>query len=203
MRRLRLDPRLLPLLAWAVLTVPAGGTLIRQDLASLVAGHSTIVVGQVVEAHPYWNADSSFIVTDYKVKATQVLKGDARKSELTVTLLGGTVGDLSVVVPGGARYLPGRTYLLFLADTPLPGSTGEWSAPAHSQGVFEVVHARDGFRAISQAASHPLYPDAFGFVDPPGGAEGLLLDEIVRQVRDAAARQAAEPAGTTEKEVRQ
>ncbi len=66
------------------------------------------------------------------------------------------MGDLSVVVPGGARYLPGRTYVLFLADRPLPGSSGELSAPAHSQGVFEVVHARDGFRAISQATSHPL-----------------------------------------------
>jgi hypothetical protein len=58
----------------------------------------------------------------------------------------------------------------------------------HSQGVFEVVKGRDGLRAISEANRHPLYPDALGFVDPPGGAKGLLLDDMVRSIRAIAGR---------------
>lgn len=180
------------LAAALVLGAPAGATtLIRQSLEDLVAGHPTIVVGEVVSAQSYWNADQTFIVTDFRVRATEVLKGDGKKDELTVTLLGGTVGDLTALIPGGAEYVPGKTYVLFLSDTPLPGTTGDASAPAHSQGAFEVVRARDGARAVSQATGHALHPDALGFVDPPGGSEGLPLADLSRQIRDLVKGQAA------------
>lgn len=193
MRRIRCLSIAAAFLVAALATgLPAGATtLIRQSLEELVASHPTIVVGQVVSAQSYWNADDTFIVTDFRIRATDVLKGDGKRDEITVTLLGGTVGDLTALIPGGADYVPGRTYVLFLGDTPLPGTTGDASAPAHSQGVFEVVRARDGMRAISQASYHPLYPDALGFVDPPGGAAGVLLAELVRSVNELAARQAA------------
>lgn len=170
---------------------PAGATtLVRQSLDALVAAHPTIVVGQVVAAHSYWNADDTFIVTDFEVRTTDVLKGEAKGGEIDVTVLGGTVGDITVLIPGGADYVPGKTYVLFLG-APLPGTSGDAGAPAHAQGVFEVVRARDGMRAISQANSHPLHPDALGFVDPPGGAEGLPLEALVRSIRELAQRHQA------------
>lgn len=166
----------------------SASTLIRQNLDGLVNGNSTIVVGEVLDAHSYWNDEGTFILTDVRLKATDVLKGDRRDTDFTVTLMGGTVGDLTTMIVGGAELLPGKTYVLFLGDGDLPGVQGVRTVRDHSQGVFEVVKARDGLRAISEANRHPLYPDALGFVDPPGGAQGLLFNDMVRSIREIAGR---------------
>ena len=103
--------------------------------------------------------------------------------------MGGTVDDLTSVIVSGAELLVGKSYVVFLGDGDLPGVRGVRTVGFHSQGVFDVVKARDGIRAISQANRHPLYPDALGFVDPPGSAKGFLLDELTRSVRETVARQ--------------
>jgi hypothetical protein len=178
-------------LAVSAVAPSSATTLIRQSLDGLVASNTMIVVGQVVEAHSYWNEEQTFILTDVRVKATDVLKGNTKDMDFAVTLLGGTVGDLTTLIVGGAELVPGKPYVLFLAKDDLPGAKGVRTVSGHSQGVFEVVKARDGLRAISQANRHPLYPDALGFVDPPGGAKGLLLDDMIRSIREIAGRQGA------------
>jgi len=188
-RRRVLHAALAVAMAAGVVAPSNATTLIRQSLDGLVGGSSTIVVGEVLAAHSYWNEQGTFILTDVRFKASDVLKGDPRDTDFTVTLMGGTVGDLTTVIVGGAELLPGKSYLVFLGDGDLPGVRGVRTVGYHSQGVFDVVRARDGIRAISQANRHPLYPDAFGFVDPPGGAKGTLLDDLVRSVRETAARQ--------------
>ncbi len=169
----------------------SASTLIRQSLDGLVASNATVVVGEVLDAHSYWNETETFILTDVRVKATDVLKGDPRDTVFTVTLMGGSVGDLTALIVAGAELVPGKPYLLFLDEGDLPGAPGARTVVDHSQGVFEVVKARDGLRAISQANRHPLHPDALGFVDPPGGAKGLLLDAMIRSIRSIADRQDA------------
>lgn len=171
---------------------PSGATsLIRQSLEGLVADNETIVVGQVLEAHSYWNEAGTFILTDLRIKATDVLKGDPKDDEFTVTLMGGSVGDLTTLIVGGAELIPGKPYVLFLNEDNLPGVQGVRTVRHHSQGVFEVVKARDGLRAVSQALRHPLVPDALGFVDPPGGAKGILLADFAKSIRESVARQGA------------
>lgn len=179
-------------MAAGVAAPSSASTLIRQSLNGLVAANPTIVVGEVLEAHSYWNDEGTFILTDVRLKATDVLKGNTRDTELTVTLMGGTIGDLTTMIVGGAELLPGKSYVVFLGDGDLPGVRGVRTVRDHSQGVFEVVKARDGLRAISEANRHPLHPDALGFVDPPGGAKGLLLSEMVRSIREIAARDTRE-----------
>jgi hypothetical protein len=166
-------------------------TLIRAGLDSLVKANRTIVVGEVRDVHSYWNQEGTFILTDVRIQATDVLKGNPRDTDLTITILGGTVGDLTTLIVAGAELIPGKSYVLFLQEDNLPGVRGVRTVRQHAQGVFEVVKARDGVRAISQASRHPLYPDALGFVDPPGGAKGLLLSDMVRSIRQIAGRQAA------------
>jgi len=174
----------------AAAAAPSGATsLIRQSLDGLVAGNATIVVGQVLDAHSYWNEDGTFILTDLRIKATDVLKGDPKDDEFTVTLLGGSVGDLTTLIVGGAELIPGKPYVLFLDEEDLPGVRSVRTVLHHSQGVFEVVKARDGLRAISQAIRHPLVPDALGFVDPPGGAQGVPLVTFTKSIRETTARQ--------------
>lgn len=163
-------------------------TLIRQSLDNLVVANRTVVVGEVLDAHSFWNEEGTFILTEVRVRATDVLKGEPKDSEFTVTLMGGSVGDLTTVILGGAELIPGKPYVLFLDEGDLPGVKSVRTVPYHSQGVFEVVKARDGMRAISQANRHPMRADALGFVDPPGGAQGLLLDQMIQSVREIADR---------------
>jgi hypothetical protein len=171
--------------------MPASATtLIRAGLDNLVAGNSKIVVGRVVEAHSYWNQEGNFILTDVRFNATTVVKGQLEDRELTITLLGGQVGDLTTVIVGGAELVPGNSYVLFLNEQNLPGAKGALTVREHVQGAFDVKKGSDGrLRAVSQAVRHPLLPDEKGLVEPPGGAEGLLLKDMIRSIRDIEAGQ--------------
>lgn len=170
---------------------PAGATtLIRQDLADLVSANRAVVVGEVLDVSSYWNADGTFILTDVRIGVSEVLKGSVEKSILTLTLMGGTVGDLTTLIVGGPELAPGGSYLLFVNDEDLPGAPSVATVRDHVQGVFDVV-AKDGeLRAVSQATRFSLLPDHRGLAQPPGGTEGLALDSLSQSIR-----QLAGPAG--------
>ena len=184
------------LLMWALILsialasgAPAdASTFARIGLDHLVAGNGLIVVGEVVGARSYWNDARTFILTDVRIATKDVLKGNPRTRDLTVTILGGTVDDLTTLIIGGAELTPGKSYVLFLDEDNLPGAKAVPTVREHSQGVFEIVRARDGMRAISQAKGHRLVPDALGFVDPAGGEEGFLLDTMIQSIRKMADR---------------
>lgn len=165
---------------------PAGAsTFSRLSLEDLVAENSTIVLGQAVEAHSYWNDSNTLILTDVRVVVSEVLKGELRDGEITVTVPGGTVGGEAVALIGGAQLAPEGWYLLFLREGDLPGAS---IVRDHSQGVFEVRMSKGGLRAVSQAMQMELVPDDFGNKEAPGGAEGVPLKHLRQRVRDLAAQ---------------
>jgi hypothetical protein len=164
-------------------------TLERRGLEDLVATNATVVLGEVVDLHSYWNDGGTFILTDVRVAPREVVKGKVRSGELTFTMLGGTVGELTTLIVGGPVLVPGRTYLLFLDRDDLPGAAHALTVRDHAQGVFDVRSAREGLRAVSQAHDHPLVPDLFGRTDAPGGVEGLPLDAMLDSIRDLARSQ--------------
>ncbi len=170
--------------------VPAGATtLVRAGLDELVAGNGTIVVGEVLDAESYWNADGTFILTDLTISAVEVLKGRPESRELTVTTMGGTVGDTTTLIVGGPVLVPGRSYVLFLEREELPG--GRFLTVRDLvQGVFEVKDGPGGLRAVSQANTHPLLPDRHGENLPPGGAQGMELEYLVQSIDQLAAPRA-------------
>lgn len=191
MQAVRQGLRALSAFALAVgLGAPAHATtLVRAGLGDLVAGNRTIVVGTVRSARSYWNEEHNFILTDVRLDVEEVLKGDAKERDLTITILGGTVDDLTTVIVGGAELVAGKSYVLFLDRGDLPGVRNARTVRAHSQGVFEIVNTRDGLRAVSQASHQPLHPDALGSVDVPGKSQGLPLSSMVQSIREIAARQ--------------
>lgn len=173
----------------ALVAIPASATtLIRAGLDDLVASHETIVVGEVLDAVSYWNAEGSFILTDYVVKPLDTVKGQPQQ-ELTVTLMGGTVGDLTSLIVAGAELVPGRSYVLFLNREDLPGNDQALTVKEHCQGAYDIVEAKDGsLRAVSQANQHPLVPDRSGYVDAPGGVDGFPFDAMVQSLRETVER---------------
>lgn len=173
---------------------PAGATtLMRASLDDLTASNSTIVIGEVLDVYSYWNVEGTFILTDVTVAAHEVVKGDLTASELTVTLLGGTVGETTALIVGGAELLPGGAYVLFLNEEDLPGAPKVQTVRDLCQGAYDVV-LRDGdLRAVSQANRHPLVPDAQGYVDAPGGVEGLPLEAMLQSIREQMSRPEGAP----------
>jgi ribosomal protein L18E len=172
----------------AALAAPARATtMVRIGLEDLTTQNETVVVGRVLDVHSYWNADASFILSDVRVLASSVLKGQAAQRELTVTVMGGSVGDVTTLIVAGPAFEIGKEYVLFLNSEDLPGAAQVRTVRDLSQGIFDVAVTPGGPRAISQAVRHPLLPDPQGTFEAPGGRGGLALDAMVRDIRRFAA----------------
>ena len=168
----------LALIALATLAIPASATtLVRQGIDRLTVENETVVHGRVLDIRSYWNDDHTFILTDVRVRPARVLKGQPG-GDVTFTVMGGSVGEISTVIVGGADLVPGSEYMLFLGRVDLPGAANRLTVRDHAQGVFDIVkgHAR------SQAIGEPLLPDAQGRTEAEGGEEGIPLEELVRQI---------------------
>jgi hypothetical protein len=168
----------------AVVAPASATTLIRQSLDELVASNAAIVVGEVVDTSSHWNVDGTFIVTDVRVAVQDVIKGNPKDREINFTIMGGTVGDLTTLIVGGAQLAPGNSYVLFLNEEELPGRQRALTVRDHVQGVFDLRIAKDGLRAVSQAVGHPLLADAQGIVDAAGGEEGYPYNAMVQSLRE-------------------
>lgn len=176
-------------IAAAVVAPAQATTLVRAGLDDLVAGNARVVVGEVLDVDSHWNAEGTFIVTDVRVQPLEILKGRREQGEITVTLMGGSVGDLTTLIIGGAELIPGRAYVLFLNDEQLPGIEKALTVRDHCQGAFDLVMTKRGLRAVSQATRQPLVPNAFGEGVAPGGNDGLAFEAMVQSIRDIQNRQ--------------
>lgn len=168
-----------------VATNASATTLIRQSLEQLTATNSTITFGEILETRSYWNKGNTFILTDVRIRSLEALKDSRRVgAEFTITLMGGTVDDLTTLIVGGAELVKGKRYVLFLHEGDLPGAKGALTVRDHCQGVFDVVNDRGrGLRAVSQASRHALEPDFAGKSDAPGGVKGLTFNNLVESIR--------------------
>ena len=170
-------------IAASVVAPLSATTLVRASLDEMVAGNKSVVVGEVVDSRSYWNADHSFILTDVELAVADVAKG-ARRDNLTVTIMGGRVGDITTLIIAGPELIPGKSYVLFLNEEQLPGGRA-LTVRDLAQGTFEVKLGKEGdLRAVSQANAHALLPDAFGSFKAAGGAEGFPLTSMVQSIRD-------------------
>jgi hypothetical protein len=173
----------------AALSQPVSATtMIRMGLEGLTAENQSIVVGRILDVQSYWNSDGSFILTDVRVLVQDVLKGDSKEKEFTITVMGGNVGEISTLIVAGPDLEIGKDYVLFLNPEDLPGVVQVRTVRDLAQGVFDVVDTPSGPRAISQASRHPLMPDVFGYSEAPGGSEGLPFDFMTQKVRQLAGR---------------
>jgi hypothetical protein len=174
----------LAIAALAALAAPAlATTLIREGLEDLTRGSGMVLHGRVVDIRSYWNDDNSFIYTDVRVRPIERVKDLlGRNEDVTFTVLGGTVGDITTLVIGGPELVPGSEYVLFLAEDEVHGRR-MLTMPSLVQGAFDVFRSASGVRAVSQAALLPLLPDAKGLDRAPGDVEGLDLGDMLMSVR--------------------
>lgn len=173
-------PAVLLFLGFLLLSVPASAHMAPLTDRELAAGSPDVVVGVVEAARVRWNETHTLLVTDYKVRIEDRLRGSA-PAQVTLTIPGGTLGGethstcLSTPLAAGARYL------LFLQDLGRPSLvpiTGGW------QGAFREVAGPRGKRLAAHGPGETPLRLA--------GGDAVEFPQLVRAVRDLLARSEAD-----------
>jgi hypothetical protein len=101
-------------------TPTARASLVQaMDVGELARRSDHITVADVVSVRSAWDDEHRKIYTTVELQVVESWKGDdAPASRITVVQPGGTVGDISMVVFGLSRFVPGERALLFLRGSP-------------------------------------------------------------------------------------
>ena len=167
------------------ITAPAGATTLRKmDLPELVDAAERIVHARAVTSSVYWDPTETQIYTDTTFDVVSEAKG-AGSSTLTVTLLGGTIGDVEMRAEGGPIFSLGEEVVLFTVSRP----DGNNDLVGYTQGVMRVVVEDAGDKiAVSEVplginlvqlggpAPMPVRPS------PMRAPLGVLVEEIRQMV---------------------
>jgi hypothetical protein len=99
-----------------LLTPSALGAHVAQLSGRELAAASSNVVVAVVEGREVrWNSKHTLLMTDYALRVEERLRG-AAPERFTLTMPGGTLGDITDEVCSAVELEPGARYLLFLGD---------------------------------------------------------------------------------------
>ena len=123
--------RLILILTFAAASAPAATFLVPSD-ETLVRASMAIVVATPGESYSRY-APGGWIETVTELRVDEAIKGTVRTGDtITVTELGGVVGDIGYVVPGSPQYAKGERALLFLETN----DRGEWVSKNMVVGKF-------------------------------------------------------------------
>ena len=159
------------------------------DLEQLVAKADHIVVAAAVGQKSRWDR-YGHIVTDVTLSVKEGLKGAFDAGDrISVTVLGGTIGDLAMRVPGEASFKPGGSAIVFLREV---SSLGELRVVGMSQGVLPlkqepdrlvVLPAGQGQALVRKNDQGDLADAAAAFIAPLSA--DAMLGEIRRLVKES------------------
>ncbi|HYR87377.1 MAG TPA: hypothetical protein VE422_25055 [Terriglobia bacterium] len=142
-------------------------TVRRLSFDELVARAQSIVQGRVVDLRTYWTADQKLILTDYTIQVQETMKGSTPQT-VTVTTIGGKIGNTILHVSGMPAFEQGENAILFLEK-----SNTSTTVVGLNQGKFTVSNGE-----ISNTVSGLSFPDGTA-----GKPVKMPLDEFKRQVR--------------------
>lgn len=110
-------------LVFTLPTVLSASDISSPDVGTRTRGAGRVVVGTVVNIQSHFDVNrfgDQLIVSDTEVRVDETLKG-APQSVVTVTLEGGTVGDLTLEVSDMPPMKKGDRAVMFLNQTPAGG----------------------------------------------------------------------------------
>jgi hypothetical protein len=152
----------LAILCWAPFV--SATTVISLNLDGLVANADGIVVGRVLGSESHWNDSPRIILTVHTIAVSETLKGEDDAS-IEVFTVGGTVGNITLDVPGMATFSQGETAVVFLEEAGIFNTV-----LGLSQGKFTVR----GDRAVNRI-------DGLELVGPNSGAPVEMEFESLRR----------------------
>lgn len=147
-------PSAVLLLALCLLAVGAQALTVPMDDAALATGADEVVRGEIADVHADWTADHAQIVTTARVTVKGRAKGQGADT-LTLTSLGGTVGETTQWVEDQPVLVPGTEAFIFVKH----GAKGNrvYGGP---QGVVPVEQGR--VHGNGQVKGGGVSADAYG-----------------------------------------
>jgi PKD repeat protein len=128
--------------------------MVPMDDAALARGADEVVRGEVTDVHAGWTADQTQIVTTASVRVKGRAKGTGPDT-LTLTSLGGTMGEVTQWVEDQPVFVPGTEAFLFVKH----GAKGQ-SVYGGLQGVVPVDRGR--VRGNGKTKGGGASADAYG-----------------------------------------
>jgi hypothetical protein len=142
-------------------------TVRRLSFDDLVAKAEVIVAGQVIDSRTYRTSDGKLILTSYTVQVGENIKGKA-PTTLTVTTVGGKLGNTVLRVSGMPQFQPGENAVLFLERSgPYTTIVGL------NQGKFSITNGE-----VSNTLTGLSFVD-----DKAGKTLKMPVDEFRRQIK--------------------
>jgi len=150
------------------LNIPLHATSVRRlGFDDLVTRAGSIIEGSVIGSQTYRSGDGKLILTSYTIKVQETLKGRAQQT-LTITTIGGKIGNTILHVSGMPAFSPGEKAILFLEQ-----SQSYTTVVGLNQGKFAISN-----NEVSNSVDGLSFPDAL-----PGKPVKMPLDEFKRQIK--------------------
>jgi hypothetical protein len=144
----------------------------RLSFDDLIASAHSIVEGSVVSSNTYRSSDGKLIFTSYTISVQESLKGSTPQT-VTVTTVGGRIGNTILHVAGMPVFQPGDRAILFLEQ-----SKSFTTVVGLNQGKFAISNGE-----VSNSVSGLSFPDGAA-----GRSMKMPLDEFKKQIKLRIAR---------------
>ena len=168
-------------LVLALASPAAASTFLALTLDEMVDQAEAVVLGRIVEAHSFWNAERTAILTEAVLEVEDTLVG-AAPAYVNLRTFGGQVGNYRIVAHGFPTFQLGERLVLFLE----PEQEGAQTVLGYQQGQFRVRGEKGREMAI------PAF-DAGGRLLLRDGSEApapkaMPLNQLSQRLRDTAGR---------------
>ena len=179
----RFVPALLLLLAIGWSARPAAATQVQHfDTRQLTSASSDVVIGKIEKVESRYNQDRTKIFTDVQVRVSRSLKGGG--GVVTLTQLGGTIGNLRYDVPGCPVFTSGEEAVFFVWRDP----RGQAQLTGLGQGKFDIRRDATGRAFVQRSVSGLGVTDLRRLTLSPAGKavpSSLSLDDLIQEVQSA------------------
>lgn len=159
-------------------------TLEHMSLAKMAQTAPLIIRARCLANSTAWDAGEIWTFTSFAIEETWKGAPPGAAAQITVRLLGGSVGNLTSTVSGVPRFHPGEAVILFLEPTP----RGDFSIVSWVQGTFRIrrdPRTGDEIAVQDTAAFDAFNPATHRFESP--AVRNLSVAAFSAQVKSALA----------------
>jgi len=136
-------------------------SVLKFSLQELTKKSDSIVMARVDDAVSSWDAAHKEIYTFYTLSVLQGVKGNKGATTITLRELGGTVGNISSIVPGMPSFQKGEEVVVFLTQKDAAGypwvmglQQGKYTVTTGKNGVKMVRNDLAGTELLTKSGQH-------------------------------------------------